>query len=349
MEKEALLWKKLVNEKAECTACARRCKISEGSKGFCFVRQNKKGRLYLENYGILEAIQIDPIEKKPFNHFYPGSSVLGIGTSSCNFGCLFCQNKNISKMHEIKGHYFSPEDIVELAEKNNVDGIAYTYNEPAIFAEYAFDVAELAKRRGLFNVFVTNGFLTDETIDMMKGKIDAAVVGLKGNGEQKFSNKFEMVVSNDPIKEALKKMKKNGIHIEITDLIIPKVGESLDACDKLTKWISKELGDETPIQFTRFYPDYKMNEYKPTSMESLKLHYDTAKKNGLKYVYIGNVPGNEFENTYCAKCGSIAVERFGHYIKKWNINENNRCAECGESILVKGRFNKRQEHIKVLK
>ncbi len=336
MEKEAVLYRKLPENKVECVACARLCKIPDGSHGFCFVRRNKGGKLYLMNYGTLAALQIDPIEKKPFNHFMPGTYIFGVGTSSCNWGCQFCQNHNISKEREIDGKDLMPEQVVQMALDNDTKGIAYTYNEPAIFIEYALDTAKLAHKKGLFNVFVTNGYLTKEAVQAMKGHIDAAVVNYKGNGEQKFANKYEMVVSNEPIKAALLELKKAGIHVELTDLIIPRAGESLDACNELTKWIANNLGSDTPIQFTRFHPDYKMLDYPETSYETLKKHYDMAKRNGLNYVYIGNVPGNPYEDTYCPGCGSVAVDRYAHYIMKWNLTKDNRCKSCGYKIFMDG-------------
>lgn len=336
-KKLARLWVPLAGKKVECTACARRCRIPEGSMGFCYIRQNRNGKLYLVNYGVLEAMQIDPIEKKPFNHFMPGSYVFGIGTSSCNWGCMFCQNHNISKERDIKGVNVSPGGVVDLAIRNNTQGIAYTYNEPAIFIEYALDVARIAHEHGLFNLFVTNGYMTDESINAMKGLIDAVVVNLKGNGDLKFSNKYEAVVSNDPVKEALIKMKKAGIHIEITDLIIPDVGDSLDACDELTKWISSNLGKNTPVQFIRFHPDYRMIESHSTPYETLEEHYRIAKDNGLRYVYIGNVPGNRYESTYCHACGSTIIKRHGFSILEWNVDENNKCNRCGNEIFMAGK------------
>lgn len=336
MEKEAILYRKLEGKKVECYACARRCKIPDGSHGFCFVRQNRGGKLYLANYGLAEAVQLDPIEKKPFNHFMPGTYTLGIGTSSCNFGCLFCQNHNISKEHEIRGVELGPDRMVELALEYGAGSIACTYNEPTIFIEYALDIARLAHREGLKNVWVSNGYMTREAVREMKGLVDAVVVDFKGNGEQKFANKYEAVASDEPIREALLEMKKAGMHIEITDLIIPQVGDSLEACDSLTKWIKGNLGQDTPVQFTRFRPDYKMLEYEETSYETLKGHYDMAKRNGLNYVYIGNVPGNRYESTYCPGCGGKAIGRLGFDITKWNLNARNRCAACDNEIPVVG-------------
>jgi pyruvate formate lyase activating enzyme len=336
VRKEAILWKALDGKKVECIACARKCRIPEDSHGFCFVRQNIGGKLYLANYGIIDAMQVDPIEKKPFNHFHPGSTVLGIGTSSCNFGCQFCQNHNISKDNEISGMDVSPKEIIGTAERYGAQGIAFTYNEPTIFMEFALDVARLAHKKGMFTTFVTNGYMTIDAVDAMKGLIDAAVVDFKGNGEDKFANRFEMVMSNGPIKEALKRMKRNDIHIEITDLIIPRVGESLEACDSLTRWIHDELGADTPIHFTRFHPDYKMLGYPETSQTALKAHYNIARKNGLNYVYIGNIPGNKYESTYCPKCSALLIEREGFYLKRWLLPEDNTCPKCGTTVPIAG-------------
>ncbi len=336
MKKEAILGRQTEGNRVECYACARRCRIPEGSHGFCYVRQNIGGKLHLVNYGVVSAMQVDPIEKKPFNHFMPGSYVFGIGTSSCNWGCQFCQNHNISKGKEIEGEYISPAEMVQKAIDSDTQGIAFTYNEPTIFIEYALDVARQAHKKGLFTVFVTNGYMTTETVQEMKGLIDAAVVNLKGNGEEKFASKFETVRSNEPIKDALISMKEAGIHVEVTDLIIPRVGESLDACGSFTRWVSQALGKDTPVHFTRFHPDYKMLDYPNTPYDTLKDHYDIAKKNGLEYVYIGNVPGSKYENTYCPGCGTLAIERNGLYLSKWNIDKHNRCKRCSNTILMVG-------------
>ncbi|MGI0100689.1 MAG: AmmeMemoRadiSam system radical SAM enzyme [Candidatus Micrarchaeaceae archaeon] len=350
MMRLARLWKGMDDGKVECTACARRCRIPDGSKGFCYVRQNSNGKLYLASYGKVDAIQVDPIEKKPFNHFMPGSYVLGIGTSSCNWGCLFCQNHNISKDREIKGVDMDPEDVVDLAIRHNAQSIAFTYNEPTIFVEYALDVAEIAHKNGIRNLFVTNGYMTDETVDAMKGLVDAAVVNLKGNGEQKFSNKYEVVMSNEPVKESLVRLKEAGIHVEMTDLIIPDVGDSLDACDQLTRWIAETLGVDVPIQFTRFHPDYKMLDSTITPYRTLEAHYNIAKRNGINYAYVGNVPGNPHESTYCPSCNYMVIKRYGHYVMESWLDGNNNCKNCHNYIPIIGKMPKvfRYEDIKAL-
>lgn len=332
------LFGKQVSDRIECNACSRRCKLPEGGRGFCYVRQNVGGRLFLTNYGIISAMQIDPIEKKPFNHFMPGSYVLGLGTSSCNWGCQFCQNHNISKERDISGSFVSPKRVIKIAKENNVGGIAFTYNEPTIFIEYALDVAREAHRHGLYAVFVTNGYMTKQVVREMEGNIDAVVVNFKGNGEQKFSNRFELVQSNEPVKEALVELVRYGIHVEITDLVVPGVGDSLSACDSLTQWIVDRLGSNVPVHFTRFHPDYKMLDYIRTPLDTLEKHREMAIANGLKYVYLGNCPGNAAQNTYCPSCGNAVVKRDGAYLVGWGLDIKNRCTVCGESILISGKF-----------
>ncbi len=336
MEKEAFLYKRIGSGKVVCSACARRCVIPEGSHGFCFVRQNRSGRLILANYALLSSMQLDPIEKKPFNHFMPGTAAFSIGTVSCSWGCRFCQNHNISKEREISGVELSPEAAVKMALESGAGSIAYTYNEPSIFIEYALDVARLAHKAGLRNLFVTNGYLTEEGISAMKGLVDAAVVNFKGNGDEKFAHAFEAVTSNEPVKSSILAMKSAGIHVELTDLIIPRVGDSIEACEVLVRWVHDEAGADTPIHFTRFHPDYKMLDYPSTSFETLKRHLDAAKRAGLSFVYIGNVPGNPYESTYCPKCGAIAIGRDGFGISEWRLDMHMRCKACGYVLPVKG-------------
>ncbi len=336
MRKEALLYRKTEGDSVECRTCSRLCKIREGGRGFCSVRENIGGKLYLMNYGEITSVQIDPIEKKPFNHFMPGTRVLSLGTASCNFGCPFCLNHDISKALDAAMEDLSPGRAVEMALQDGAEGIAYTYNEPTIFLEYALDVAKEAHSKGLFNVFVTNGFMTPEAVHEMKGIIDAAVVNFKGNGERGFASKYELVPSNDPIRESLLEMKKAGIHIEITDLVIPRIGDSQDACDELTGWICANLGQDTPMHFLRFRPDYKMLDIPPTAYDSLKKHYDIAKGRGLRYVYVGNAPDNAYENTYCPNCGQLAIGRTGMSVAQWNLNAGMRCKKCGYVLSIIG-------------
>ncbi len=336
MRKEASFYRKMADSKVECIACSRRCRIPEGSRGFCSVRSNTGGRLYLDNYGTLVAMQPDPIEKKPFFHFMPGTDAFSIGTVSCNFGCLFCQNHEMSKSNESAGVEVSPDEVVAMAVRSGAGSIAYTYNEPTIFVEYALDTAKLAHGKGLKNLFVTNGYMTGEVVAAMKGLIDAAVVNFKGNGEQKFVNKYMAIPSAEPIKASLISMKKAGIHVEITDIVVPEVGDSVDECRSLMGWVRENLGAETPVHFIAFHPDYKMLDFPATGYGELKAHYDAAKKEGMEYVYMGNLPENKYENTYCPRCGSVAIERSGFRVVGGNITEDSRCGKCRNFIPVIG-------------
>jgi pyruvate formate lyase activating enzyme len=333
MGKEATLYRKLDGEKVECITCARRCKIPDGSHGFCSVRSNKKGKLYLDNYGMLIAMHLDPIEKKPFYHFMPGTGSFSIGTSSCNFGCLFCQNHEMSKEKQIMGEEVSPEKVVELALRSGAKSIAYTYNEPTIFIEYALDTARLAHEAGLKNVFVTNGYMTLETVKAMEGLVDGAVVNFKGNGDQKFVNKYQAIPSIEPIKESMLAMKKAGIHLEVTDMVVPGVGDSLKACESLMRWIANNMGKDTPIHFIAFHPDYKMLDCPETGMSSLKEHYDVAKTMGFYYIYLGNVSLGGYADTKCPKCKKTLISRTGTSVRVTDI-EKESCRNCKQPIFL---------------
>lgn len=337
--KEAILYNKLNGGVAECTACARRCKLRDGQYGLCGVRWNFEGKLYLAVYGLLAVAHIDPIEKKPLMHFHPGSMVLSLATYGCNWLCQYCQNFDLSQRRRVEGFELSPKDVVKLAKAYGVHGITYTYNEPIIFMEYAHDIGVIAKREGLFNTFVTNGYFTPEAIDYVKDFLDAATVDVKGNADPKFLRKYAAVPDPEPIFQALIELKRKGIFVEITDLVVPKVGDDLKQARKLAKWIVENLGPETPIHFLRFHPDYKMLHLPWTPIEVLEKHIEIAKSEGLEYVYIGNVPGHPYEHTYCPGCGRIVVERYGFDILSWKLDSQNRCKECGTKINIVGGLN----------
>jgi pyruvate formate lyase activating enzyme len=341
VEKEGILWEPKGNGRIVCNACYRRCMIPEGSHGFCYVRKNVGGKLYLSVYGKLAAMQIDPIEKKPFNHFYPGTYVFTVGTVSCNWHCLFCQNHSISKETEVYGEDVAPEQVPRFASLYDCQGVGFSYNEPTIFVEYVIDAAKAAHDKGNYTVFVTNGYGTEEAVRAIKGYVDAVVVDYKGNGEEMFQRRQTMTVSAEPIKQTLVELKKQGIHTELTDLIIPQVGENLDQANNLCKWLYDNLGPDIPIQFTAFHPDYKMLNIPPTPYELLEKHYKIAKNAGLNYVYVGNVPGNPYNHTYCPGCNEIAIERDGFTITGWNLNDQYKCKSCGYQIPIKGMRAKR--------
>ena len=336
MEKLARLWTEREGGKVVCNACYRRCVIPSGSHGFCYVRKNVDGKLYLAVYGKLAAMQIDPIEKKPFNHFYPGTHVYTVGTVSCNWHCSFCQNHAISKETEVYGEDVAPEEVPMLALGYQCQGVGFSYNEPTIFIEYVIDTSRAAHERGLYNVFVTNGYATPEAIIELKGFVDAVVVDYKGSGEQMFQRRQTMTVSAEPVKETLLELKRQGIHTELTNLIIPEVGGGLEAARDLCTWLYNNLGPDVPIQFTRFHPDYKLLNIDNTPFELLLKHYDIAKQVGLNYAYIGNVPGNPYEHTYCPGCKERVIERYGFMITHWRLDENHKCLRCGYRIPITG-------------
>lgn len=339
--KEAELYRRLPNGRVQCTACARYCQIGEGQVGLCGIRGVIGGKLYLLVYGKIIAGHIDPIEKKPVVHYKPGSKIFSIATTGCNWLCQYCQNYDISQRRKIEGIDASPEDVVEMAARYNCEGLAYTYNQPTIFIEYARDVGRIARKRGIFNIFVSNGYDTPDTVSMMKDFLDCITVDFKGSGETNFVRRYIGIPNAEPIFETLLEIKnKTNIHIEITDLVVPKIGDSLDAAEKLSRWVYDNLGPDTPIHFLRFHPDYKLMDLPWTPIETLEKHYEIAKKVGLRYVYIGNVPGHPAESTYCPACGNILIKRFSYDILEYNLDKDNRCIFCGYKTPIIGPLSK---------
>ncbi|MGC8665043.1 MAG: AmmeMemoRadiSam system radical SAM enzyme [Nitrososphaeria archaeon] len=339
MKKEAQLLKKK-DGRIECLACARGCTLGEGQIGFCGVRGVYGGKLYLLNYGVLNALHMDPIEKKPLVHFHPGSKVLSMGTTGCSWACSFCQNYDLSQRKRVEGYEITPEEVLNIAKKYEADGLAYTYNEPSIFAEFAHDVGVMAHRSSLFNVFVSNGYFTDEGVDYFSEFLDGITVDFKGNANRDFLRKYAAVPDPEPIFRSLKELKDKKIHIEITDLVVPKIGDNIEDAKKLSRWIADNLGEDTPIHFLRFHPDYKLLWLPETPVKTLEEHYRAAKGEGLKYIYIGNVPGHPYESTYCPNCGSPVIKRYGFDIIEYNLDEDNRCKFCGYKLPIVGKFKK---------
>jgi pyruvate formate lyase activating enzyme len=330
--KEAMLWHKERNG-VRCDLCARTCFIAKDRRGFCKVRINKDNKLYTIAYGRLSAVNIDPIEKKPLFHFYPGSKSLSISISGCNFKCQFCCNPQLSQSvsdtaEKLEGEDYTPEDVVEFAEKNKCRSISYTYTEPTIFFEFAFKTAKLAHRSNIFNTFVTNGYMTDEAIKKIAKYLDAATIDIKGSADPEFYKNFMSVPDVNPIFDNLKQMKKQRIFLEITDLIVPRFGDNIEMCRKLTQWISSELSSDVPFHVLQFFPSHQLMELPSTPVATLEKCADEARRTGLRYVYIGNVPGHPDENTYCHNCRELLVKRSGFSIEKINL-VNGRCPTCG--------------------
>jgi pyruvate formate lyase activating enzyme len=333
----AALFEPLEGGKVRCTACARYCTIPEGSHGFCFVRKNVAGRLALLSYGLAAATQVDPVEKKPLSHFRPGTRVYSIGTVGCNWRCQYCQNAEISQEHEIVGRPLSPSQAVAEALRWGCSGVTFTYNEPTIFAEYALDVIREARAAGLFANFVTNGYMTPEAVDALGPHLDAISVDFKGSGEPGFLRKYISAKGPEPIFASAAALQRRGVHVEITDLIVPEVGESVEWARTLARYVRDELGPSTPVHLLRFHPDYRMLELPVTPIETLERLHAVVKAEGLEYVYLGNVWGHPLEHTYCPACGSVAVRRYGFMIRSWNLDDQNRCRTCGHAIPIIGR------------
>ncbi|MEO9309763.1 MAG: AmmeMemoRadiSam system radical SAM enzyme [Nitrososphaera sp.] len=341
MEKEAVLYERLPNHKVRCLACARYCEMGEGQTGFCGIRANKDGKLILYVYGKVAAAHIDPIEKKPVTHYRPGTKIFSVGTSGCSWMCKFCQNYDLSQRRKVEGADYTPEDVVSSALERGCHGIAYTYNEPSIFIEFARDCGILAKKKGLFNIFVSNGYCTPESVSMMKEFLDCITVDFKGNGEKSFVRRYVGIPSSQPVFDTVSELVNlTNIHVEITNLVVPQVGDDLEHAKKLSKFVYDVCGPEMPIHFLRFYPDYKMMEFPPTPLKTLENHHRIAKEVGLKYVYIGNVPGHPYESTYCSECKKIVVRRYSYDILEWNLDEQNRCKFCQNKIPIVGSLDK---------
>jgi len=329
---EAMLYEKQDKNSVRCILCAHRCKIAPSKRGICGVRENRDGTLYSLVYGMIIAQNVDPIEKKPLFHVYPGSKSFSIATVGCNFQCTFCQNHDISQMPRetgrIAGRPASPEDIVEYAVKSQSKTIAYTYTEPTIFFEYAFDIGKIAHTRGIKNVFVTNGYMTTEALEVISPYLDAANVDLKS-----FSNDFYKTYCGariQPVFESLKKMKELGIWVEVTTLIIPSLNDGDEELKNIARFIAS-LGSETPWHISRFHPQYEMTNLPPTPVATLHKAAQYGEEAGLKYVYTGNVPGDTMESTSCSNCGNMLIDRCGFYINKLNLDRT-RCPKCGTPL-----------------
>lgn len=315
-------------EKLVCLLCSHYCKLKPDQSGICGVNKNTGDKIECLVYGYPSALNIDPIEKKPLYHFLPSSTSLSLGTIGCNFKCSFCQNWNISQEKEIKSkNYFSPRDIVNTALSNECKSISYTYNEPTIFYPYAKDIATLAKQNGIKNVFVSNGFESNEMINDMKGVIDAVNIDLKTFDEKYY--KRSLGGKLDKILENLKLFVKNGIWLEITTLVIPTKNDSKEELNQIASFIANELGTFVPWHISAFHPDYKEQSLPRTPLSTLKLAYKIGNENGLKYVYIGNAAEDNI--TKCSNCNTDLIVR-----KYFNTISNNleidKCPNCGKKI-----------------
>lgn len=329
---KARLYRTLSESKIECTACMRYCKLSAGQTGFCGVRKNEGSYLELLVYNLPMGLNIDPIEKKPVLHVHPGARILSFGTSGCNFSCQFCQNYSLSQRRDITSRKMTPEEIVDTAIRNNCQGIAYTYNEPTIFLEYAEDIGRIAHEHGLFNIFVTNGYESPEAVDELKSFLDFATIDLKGNNSREFYRRYISIPNPEAIYETLGAMLDTRIRVEVTNLIIPEIGEDLKEAGKMIDRIIEIAGTEIPLSFLRFHPDYRLRHLPPTPVDTLLKHHELARSRNMSYVYIGNVPGLDEQNTYCPECGKLLVSRDMMRTTGVHMSGDSKCPECGRRI-----------------
>ncbi len=323
-------WHKLDDGRVQCELCPRFCKLREGQRGLCFVRANLDGEIVLTTYGRSSGFAVDPIEKKPLNHFLPGTSVLSFGTAGCNLACKFCQNWDISKSREIDtlADEASPESIATAAVELGCRSVAYTYNDPVIFHEYAIDVARACREKGIKSVAVTAGYVTEEPRKEFYQYMDAANVDLKAFNEDFY---FKLTGGHlQPVLDTLKYIEhETDVWLEVTTLLIPGHNDSDKEIDELTQWVASELGPDVPLHFSAFHPDYKMMDLPPTPVETLVRAREIAIRNGLRYAYTGNVHNREGDSTYCHNCGELLIGRDWYQLTDWNLDEHGACKFCG--------------------
>jgi pyruvate formate lyase activating enzyme len=331
---EALLYEKIEDQKVRCVLCSHRCVIPDGKRGICGVRENQGGLLQTLVYGRLIAQHIDPIEKKPLFHYLPGSLSYSIATVGCNFRCRFCQNADIAQLPAdhggaIIGDRVKPEQVVAAAEKAGCRSISYTYTEPTIFFEFALETARLAHAKGIRNVFVTNGYMTAEALELIAPVLDAANVDLKA-----FTRSYYKDICGaklEHVQATLRNMKSKGVFVEVTTLVVPGLNDDPSELKALAEFLVDDLGPGTPWHISRFHPTYRLTDRPATPVKTLRTAREIGLAAGLRYVYTGNVPGDTGENTFCPACGVTLVERWGFQVRKMQLKEG-RCLKCGQPI-----------------
>jgi pyruvate formate lyase activating enzyme len=325
-------WHVLADGRLQCDVCPRACKLRDGQRGLCFVRGAEAGCIKLFSYGRSSGFCVDPIEKKPLNHFLPGTSVLSFGTAGCNLACRFCQNWSMSKSREMDtlAESASPEDLADAAERLGCASIAFTYNDPVVFMEYAIDVADACRARGIKSVAVTAGYMCAEPRAEFYRHMDAANVDLKA-----FTERFYYKICGGelaPVLETLEYLKASGVWFEITTLLIPGENDSDAELNGLTQWVADKLGSDVPLHFTAFHPDWKMRDKPCTPPATLTLARRIALANGLHYVYTGNVHDRKGGSTYCPQCETRVIERDWYELGQWQLTETGACKNCGAQI-----------------
>ncbi len=331
--REAMLYEPGPKGRVLCNLCAHRCKVSDGKAGICGVRENRGGVLYTLVFGLVVAGHVDPIEKKPLFNFLPGSDSMSIAAPGCNFHCAFCQNWSISQVGKgqslrAMGETVSPEKVVALARRHRCKTISYTYTEPTIFFEYALETAKLASSEGIRNIFVTNGYMTAEALDAIHPLLHAANVDLKAFKDKTYRRLIGATLQ--PVLDSIVKMKSQGVWLEVTTLVIPTVNDSDAELRDIAEFIVS-VGPEVPWHISRFHPDHKLTDLAATPAGSLLRAMEIGRESGLRYVYIGNVPGHSGESTFCYSCGKLVIKRLGFQVVE-NRLEDGRCPHCGSPI-----------------
>ena len=328
---EAGFYRQLENGLVRCGLCPHQCTIPPGGKGICGVRKNISGTLYSLVYGRPCSIHIDPIEKKPFFHFFPGSSALSISTVGCNMSCKFCQNWQISQSEpdDLSVRFLSPETIVSKALERDVRSIAYTYGEPVVFYEYLSDIARIARKAGIFSAVVSNGYYSPEAIKTLCGNIDAIKIDLKSFSDSYYRNICGASLA--PVLETLTSIKNTGLWLEIVYLMVPTLNDDPVMIREMARWLVENLGTDVPIHFSRFHPAYRLSNLPPTPVASLETAWEICREEGIRYAYIGNVPGHRAENTFCHNCGKKIISRRGYSIQAIDIFDG-KCLHCKSAI-----------------
>ncbi len=336
MPKPAQLYK-VLNSKIRCNLCERRCEIGENKRGFCGVRENRNGRLFTLSYGSISAVEPRPIEIKPFYHFYPASEAITFSTWGCNLSCRWCQNWHLSRAKPPeKGGHISPEEMLEMALRMRVQGTCASFNEPTLLFEYCLDLFSIARKQGLYNTFVSNGYMSEEALRMLASAgLDAINIDIKGNDE--VYRRYCSGTSARVVWRNIGFAKSLGLHVEVVNLVVTGVNDSEEDFEYVVENHLRFAGEAVPLHFTRYHPAYRFSA-PPTPVEKLESAYELAKREGVLYPYIGNVPGHRYENTYCHACGKLLIRRYSYRVLSYSITKEKRCPQCGATVPVVGEY-----------
>jgi pyruvate formate lyase activating enzyme len=328
---EARFYKKLPDREIECQLCPRACRLGDKERGYCGVRENEGGKYYTLVYGKAVAVNVDPIEKKPFFHFLPGTNAFSIATAGCNVNCKFCQNWQISQVRaeQVDNTDLPPAAVVAGARQYDCPAIAYTYTEPTVFYEYMFDTSVAARRDGVRNCVVTAGHINPEPLAELVKVVDAIKIDLKGFTQDFYASYVRGELK--PVLEAISAVHKSGVWLEIVYLVIPSLNDNPDDIRRMSRWLLGEVGPDVPLHFSRFQPMYLIKNLPPTPVSTLESVHEIARQEGMRYVYIGNVPGHPAENTFCPGCGKQVIARFGFEVKTVSLDRG-KCRFCGHPI-----------------